>query len=99
MTPALVLRPHGRLGNHLLQGVTAQSLAASVPGLQLHTFDLGPLGLRAGGYSRRQPFVPRLTGQDSDLALVSRLSTSGEMPLTRRARPFAPFFTKAYARP
>jgi hypothetical protein len=83
MTPALILRPHGRLGNHLLQWVTAQSLAARVPGLQVHNFDLGPLGLRAGGFARRQPFVPRLTEQDSDLALAARLMSDGEMPLAR----------------
>jgi hypothetical protein len=32
LSPALILRPHGRLGNHILQWVTGQTLAARVPG-------------------------------------------------------------------
>ena len=83
LTPALILRPHGRLGNHILQWITAQTLAAQVPGLSLHNFALPPWGLAAGGYRRRQPFLPALTAQDSDLNLAANLMRSGEMPLAR----------------
>ena len=83
MTPALILRPHGRLGNHILQWITGMTLARQVPGLTLHNFDLPPWGLTAGGFRPRQPFVPALVEQDSDLALAADMMRSGQMPLAR----------------
>jgi hypothetical protein len=83
MTPALILRPHGRLGNHILQWVTGQTLAFAVPGLTLHNFALPPWGLGAGGFWRKQPFLPAVAVNDTDLALVAELMRSGEMPLAR----------------
>lgn len=81
--PALILRPHGRLGNHILQWISAQTIAARVPGLGLHNFALPPWGLSAAGYRRAQPFLPALSNQDSDLALAADLMRKGEMPLAR----------------
>jgi len=83
MTPALILRPHGRLGNHILQWITGMTLARQVPGLTLHNFALPPWGLAAGGYRRQQPFLPALVEQDSDLAMVADMMRSEQMPLTR----------------
>jgi hypothetical protein len=80
---ALILRPHGRLGNHILQWMTGQTLARLVPGLTLHGFDLPHWGLSARGYRRRQWFLPAVTQQDTDLALVAELMRSGTMPLAR----------------
>ena len=81
--PELIVRPHGRLGNHILQFVTAQTLAAAVPGLVLHNYSLPAWGLSAGGFRRKQPFVPAITRQDSDLSLIAEMLRSGEMPLAR----------------
>lgn len=84
MTPALHLRPHGRLGNHVMQWMTAESLAARVPGLRLRNFDLGPLGRAApGGKPPLAALMPSLFAQDSDLDLVAQLMTGGEMPFAR----------------
>lgn len=83
MTPHLILRPHGRLGNHILQWVTAQTLAAAVPGLELHNYSLPLWGLGAGGYRAAQPFLPALIEQDSDLALAAEMMRLGQMPLAR----------------
>jgi hypothetical protein len=83
MTAALILRPHGRLGNHILQWVTGQTLAFAVPGLTLHNFALPPWGLRAGGYRRKQWFLPKIAVNDTDLSVVVEMIRSGEMPLAR----------------
>lgn len=83
MTPALILRPHGRLGNHILQWFTGQSLAFAVPGLTLHNFALPPWGLGAGGFWRKQPFLPSVGVNDTDLGAVAEMIRSGEMPLAR----------------
>ena len=82
-SPALILRQHGRLGNHILQWITAQTLAAKVPKLSLHNFALPIWGLGAGGFRAKQPFLPALTQQDSDLTLAADLLRSGETPLMR----------------
>lgn len=81
--PGLILRPHGRLGNHILQWITAQTLAAAVPGLRLSNFDLPLWGLGAQGYAKRQPFLPAIRAQDSNLSLIAEMLRSGEMPLAR----------------
>ncbi len=83
MTPGLILRPHGRLGNHILQWITGQTLAFAVPGLTLHNFALPPWGLRAGGYRRKQWFLPKIAVNDTDLSAVVDMMRSGEMPLAR----------------
>ena len=83
MTAGLILRAHGRLGNHILQWVTGQTLAQAVPGLTLHNYSLPLWGLQAGGYTRKQPLLPALTQQDSDLEFCANLMRSGEMPLAR----------------
>jgi hypothetical protein len=83
MTPALILRPHGRLGNHILQWFTGQTLAFAVPGLTLHNFALPPWGLAAGGFWRKQPFLPSIAVNDTDLGAVAAMMRSGEMPLAR----------------
>ncbi|MCU0801110.1 MAG: hypothetical protein MUD11_04930 [Rhodobacteraceae bacterium] len=83
MNPALILRPHGRLGNHILQWATGQTLARMVPGLTLHGFDLPHWGLSGGGYRRRQWFLPAITQQDTDLRLVAEMMRAGTLPLAR----------------
>jgi hypothetical protein len=83
MMPALILRPHGRLGNHILQWFTGQTLAIAVPGLTLHNFALPPWGLGAGGFWRKQPFLPAVAVNDTDLVAVAEMMRSGEMPLAR----------------
>jgi hypothetical protein len=83
VNPALILRPHGRLGNHILQWMTGMTLARMVPGLTLHGFSLPHWGLSAGGYRARQWFLPALTQQDTDLGLVAEMMRAGEMPLSR----------------
>lgn len=79
----LILRPHGRLGNHILQWVTAQTLVAAVPGLQLFNYDLPLWGHCAKGYAKRQPFLPAIRAQDSDLSLIAQLMRDRELPLGR----------------
>jgi len=81
--PGLILRPHGRLGNHILQWVTAQTLAAAVPGLRLSNYDLPLWGLGNRQYAKRQPFLPAIRAQDSDLSQIALKMRSGEMPLAR----------------
>ena len=81
--PGLILRPHGRLGNHILQWVTGQTLARMVPGLTLHNYTLPDWGLRDDGFRRRQWFLPAITQQDTDLGAVAALMRAGEMPLAR----------------
>jgi hypothetical protein len=49
----------------------------------VHGFDLPHWGLGAGGYRRRQWFLPAFTQQDTDLALVAEMMRAGEMPLAR----------------
>lgn len=83
MMPGLILRPHGRLGNHILQWITGQTLAFAVPGLTLHNFALPPWGLGAGGYRRKQWFLPKIAVNDTDLGAVIELIRSGDMPLAR----------------
>lgn len=83
LSPGLILRPHGRLGNHILQWVTGQTVARMVPGLGLHNYALPQWGLQAGGFRRRQPFLPTITQQDSDLGAVAGMMRAGEMPLAR----------------
>ncbi len=81
--PALILRPHGRLGNHILQWVTGQSLAARVPGLALSNYRLPEFGLVDQGLLRRHFFLPTIFNQDSDLDLIADLMRRGDMPLAR----------------
>jgi len=81
--PALILRPHGRLGNHILQWVTGQSLAARVPGLALSNYRLPEFGRVDQGLLRRHFFLPSIFNQDSDLALIADLMRRGDMPLAR----------------
>lgn len=82
-SPALILRPHGRLGNHILQWVTAQTLAARVPGLALSNYRLPEFGLVDQGALRRHFFLPSVFNQDSDLDLIADLMRQGDMPLAR----------------
>lgn len=83
LPPGLILRLHGRLGNHILQWVTGQTLVQMVPGLGLHNYSLPPWGLQCGGFRGRQPFLPAIVAQDTDLAAVAQLMRSGAMPLAR----------------
>ena len=83
VAPALILRPHGRLGNHILQWVTGQTLAAQVPGLRLSNYRLPEFGLVDQGLLRRHFFLPSIFNQDSDLALIADLMRRGDMPLAR----------------
>lgn len=83
LSPALILRPHSRLGNHILQWVTGQTLAARVPGLQLSNYSLPEFGLVDQGLLRRHFFLPSVFNQDSDLDLIADLMRQGDMPLAR----------------
>ena len=83
LPPALILRPHGRLGNHILQWVTGQTLAARVPGLTLSNYRLPEFGLVDQGLLRRHFFLPSIFNQDSDLDLIADLMRQGDMPLAR----------------
>ncbi len=83
LPPALILRPHGRLGNHILQWVTGQTLAARVPGLTLSNYRLPEFGLVDQGLLRRHFFLPSIFNQDSDLDLIADLMREGDMPLAR----------------
>ena len=81
--PDIILRPHGNLGNHLLQWIQAESLRLRVPGLRVSGHDIPDFGLTDRRFIRPQPFVPQVRPQDSDLDLVARLMVAGDLPLVR----------------
>lgn len=81
--PDIILRPHGNLGNHLLQWIQAESLRLRVPGLRVSGHDIPAFGLTERRFIRPQPFVPQVRPQDSDLDLVAHLMQAGDLPMLR----------------
>jgi hypothetical protein len=80
--PHLFLRPHGNLGNKMMQIMTAERLRQDVHGLTYSGYNIPYWNLKSGRIRNNRPPLPRIRTQDIDINAVKMMMAEGELPLS-----------------
>lgn len=80
--PHLFLRPHGNLGNKMMQIMTAERLRQDVPDLTYSGYNIPFWNLKKGRVRNNRLPLPRIRTQDIEIEAVKTMMIDGTLPLS-----------------